>query len=338
MIQCNNSNIKLLKISYVGNRIAGEQVQVSKEVVKCDELTRNLIGRYLLSSMEYCKLYKLTHPEGLEYNRVYNLATEVFSDNTAYERVADELSYLLFQILNDKSIIGGYLFVVYFKDCLVDDKKTDALGIFKAETKDMFIKLISKGSDINLSSEQGFAINKMDRGCIIFNVAGKDGYRLAVLNKSHSKSSIKYWSEDFLCCVPVVDDYLNTQVILKAISQFVKEQDSTQLQKMFLMNRALQEAQKETLNVKELLDMVAVDDNSKQRVQEIFTSITGSRDLIPDSVKPDSVALKKTRLKSVLKLDNNFEIIFHGGDNRIETGIDKTTGLKYIKLLYELDS
>ncbi len=338
MIQCNNSNIELLKISYVGNRIAGEQVQVAKEVLKCDELTRNLIGRYLLSGIEFHQLYKLTHPEGIEYNKVYNLASEVFEDLTSFERIADELSYLLFQRANDKSIIGGYLFVVYFKGCLVDDKTADALGIFKAETKDMFIKLSSEGADIRFSSEQGFAMNKMDKGCIIFNVDGKDGYKLAILNKSHSKSSIKYWNEDFLRCVPIVGNYLNTQAVLKAIGQFIKEQDSNQLQKAFLMNISLQEAKKETLNVKELLGTVALDDESKQRVREIFTTLTGAHESMPDSITPDSVALKKTRLKSVLKLDDNFEIIFHGGDNRIETGIDKTTGLKFIKLLYELDS
>lgn len=338
MIQCNNSNIELLKISYVGNRIAGERVQVAKEVYKCDELTRNLIGRYLLSGIEYHQLYKFTHPEGLEYNKVYSFASEVFGDTTSFERIADEISYLLFQRANDKSIIGGYLFVVYFKDCLVDDKTTDALGIFKAETKDMFIKLTSEGSDISLSSEQGFAMNKMDKGCIIFNVDGNDGYRLAILNKSHSKSSIKYWNEDFLRCVSVVSDYLNTQAVLKAIGQFIKEQDSSQLQKAFLMNKSLQEAKKEYFDVKELLGTVAIDDESKQRVKEIFSTLTGCDDSMPDGIKPDYVALKKTRLKSVLKLDDNFEIIFHGGENRIETGIDKTTGLKYIKLFYELDS
>lgn len=338
MIQCNNSNIELLKINYVGNRIAGEQIQVSKEALKCEELTKNLIGRYLLSNIEYFQLYKLAHSEGLEYNKVYNLATEVFSDITTYERVADELSYLLFERVNDKSIIGGYLFVVYFKDCLVDNKTTDALGIFKAETKDMFIKLTSKGPDINISSEQGFAMNKMDRGCIIFNVAGKDGYRLAILNKSHSKSSIKYWNEDFLHCVPVVGDYLNTQAVLKAIDLFIKEQDTTQLQKSFMMNRALQETKREAIDIKELINTIAVDDESKQRVRNIFATLSGGYDSLPDSVKPDSIALKKIRLKSVLKLDDNFEVIFHGGENRIETGVDKETGMNYIKLLYEHDS
>lgn len=337
MIQCNNSNIELLKISYIGNRIAGEQVKLSKDVLQCDELTRNIIGRYLLSSIEYHQLYKLTHSEGVEYNKVYKLASEVFSDNSTFERAVDELSYLLYQKANDKSIIGGYLFVVYFKNCLVDEKTTDALGLFKAETKDMFIKLASKGSDISFSSEQGFAMNKMDKGCIIFNVDDTDGYRLAILNKSHSKSSIKYWNDDFLRCAPVVGDYLNTQAVLKALGQFIKEQDKDPLQKAVQMNKSLQEAQKETFDVKDLLEMVASDDESKQRVQELFTTLTGGNESMPDYIKPDSVALKKTRLKSVIRLDNNFEIVFHGGEDRIETGIDKTTGLKYIKLLYELD-
>lgn len=176
MIQCNNSNIELLKISYVGNRIFGEQVKLTNEAIRCDDLTKNLLGRYLLSNIEYHQLYKFTHSEGLEYNKVYALVSDIFDEKSSFEQIADDLSYLLYDKTNDKSILGGYLFIVYFKDCMVDEIKTDALGVFKAETKDIFLKLKSDGSEISLSSEQGFALNKMDKGCIIFNIEKEDGY------------------------------------------------------------------------------------------------------------------------------------------------------------------
>lgn len=338
MIQCSNSNIQILKINYVGNRISGEKVKISKEILQCDDLTRGLVGRYLLSGIEYHQLYKFTHSEGVEYNKVYSLVSEVFSDNTAFDNVANELSYLLYDRTNDKSIPGGYLFVVYMKGCMVDDVQTDAFGIFKAETRDIFLKLTSKGADISLSSEQGFAMNKVDKGCVIFNVESKDGYRFAIINKSHSKASVKYWNEDFLRCAPVAGDYLNTQAVLKAIGQFIKEQEAGQIEKALLLNKSIQEARKDTINVTDLLSQIASDDGDKSRIQELFSSFTGGDEQLPDTVIPDTTALKKTRLKSVLKLDDNFEIVFHGGENRIETGVDEATGMKYIKLLYEYDS
>ncbi len=338
MIQCSNSNIQFLKLSYVGNRISGEKVKISKEMLQCDDLTRGIVGRYLLSGIEYHQLYKFTHSEGVEYNKVYSLVSEVFNEETAFDSVANELSYFLYDKTNDKSIPGGYLFVVYMKGCMVDDVQTDALGIFKAETKDIFLKLTSKGTDISLSSEQGFALNKVDKGCVIFNVESKDGYRFSIINKSRSKASVKYWNEDFLRCVPVVGDYLNTQAVLKAIDQFVKEQEVGQLEKAFLMNKSLQEARKDTINVNDLLSQVASNDGDKIRIQELFSLYTGGNEQLPDTVNPDMTALKKTRLKSVLKLDDNFEIVFHGGENRIETGVDEATGMKYIKLLYEFYS
>lgn len=55
---------------------------------------------------------------------------------------------------------------------------------------------------------------------------------------------------------------------------------------------------------------------------------------LPSVITVNKDALKKTRLKSSLKLDDNFEISFHGGDELIETGTDPNTGLNYIKLLY----
>lgn len=338
MIQCNNSNIQYLKINYVGNRVSGEKVKISKEILQCDDLTKGLVGRYLLSGIEYHQLYKFTHSDDVEYNKVYSLVSELFNEKSAFNNVSNELSYLLYDRTNDKSIPGGYLFVVYMEGCMVDGVETDAFGIFKAETRDIFLKLTSKGTDISLSSEQGFAMNKVDKGCVIFNVEGSDGYRFAIINKSHSKASVKYWNEDFLRCIPVAGDYLNTQAVLKAIGQFVKEQEVGQIEKAFLLNKSLQEARKDTINVSDLLSQVASDDGDKSRIQELFSSYTGGNEKLPNTFKPDTTALKKTRLKSVLKLDDNFEIVFHGGENLIETGVDEATGMKYIKLLYEFDS
>ena len=110
------------------------------------------------------------------------------------------------------------------------------------------------------------------------------------------------------------------------------------MEKTFLLNKSLQEVRKDSVNVSELLSIVASDDAGKNRIQEFFSSYTGENEQLPETVKPDMTALKKTRLKSVLKLDDNFEIVFHGGENRIETGVDEATGMKYIKLLYEFDS
>ena len=338
MIQCNNSNIELLKISYVGNRISGEQVKLTNEAIRCDDLTKNLLGRYLLSNIEYHQLYKFTHPEGLEYNKVYALVSDIFDEKSSFEQIADDLSYLLYDKANDKSILGGYLFVVYFKDCMLNESRTDALGLFKAETKDIFLKLNSEGSDISLSSEQGFAMNKMDKGCIIFNIEKADGYRVAIINKSRSKSNVKYWNDDFLRCSPVSSDYLNTQAVLKAIGQFIKEQEDNQFTKAFLISKSLQEAKKDTIDVNEIMSTIKADEAGRKRIQDLYSTYTGDNEPMPNVVRPDALALKKLRLKSVLKLDDNFEIVFHGGENRIEKGVDKTTGMNYIKLLYEHDS
>ena len=105
-----------------------------------------------------------------------------------------------------------------------------------------------------------------------------------------------------------------------------------------MLNKSLHETRKDTINVSDLLSQVASDEESKSRIQELFSSYTGGNEQLPDIVNPDTSALKKTRLKSALKLDDNFEIVFHGGENRIETGVDEITGMKYIKLLYEYDS
>lgn len=45
------------------------------------------------------------------------------------------------------------------------------------------------------------------------------------------KASEKYWIKDFLGCEPVLNDYLNTQVVLNALAQYIKGQNTDSYQK-----------------------------------------------------------------------------------------------------------
>lgn len=57
---------------------------------------------------------------------------------------------------------------------------------------------------------------------------------------------------------------------------------------------------------------------------------------LADGFDISNVALKKQSniYQSVIKLDNNFHIYIHGDSDLIQNGIDKDTGMKYYRFLY----
>ena len=66
-------------------------------------------------------------------------------------------------------VITGEFYMVLFDNVVVDGEVCNALGIFKSENKDTFLKVYLKDQNFELGSQQGINIKKLDKGCIIFN-------------------------------------------------------------------------------------------------------------------------------------------------------------------------
>ena len=65
--------------------------------------------------------------------------------------------------LGDRQIKTGELYVAYFTHCLIDGHNVDAIGIFKSEHKESFIKVTDDGRSLNIETQKGININKLDK-------------------------------------------------------------------------------------------------------------------------------------------------------------------------------
>lgn len=65
-------------------------------------------------------------------------------------------------------IKGGEFYTVYFKDCILEGEIVDAIGLFKSENKDTFLKVSTLKNDFKIETVEGVNINKLDKGCLIF--------------------------------------------------------------------------------------------------------------------------------------------------------------------------
>ena len=145
-----------------------------------------------------------------------------------------ELAKHLYEQSNHPNIKGGEFYVVYFKDCILDGETIDAVGLFKSENKDTFLKVKATNNNFAINSEQGININKLDKGCLIFNTEKDNGYVVAVVDNTNRQMEAQYWIDDFLQIEQREDNYFNTESTLSMYKQFVTEQ----LPEEYELNRA----------------------------------------------------------------------------------------------------
>ena len=117
-----------------------------------------------------------------------------------------------------KKIDSGLLYVAYFRHVIVEDKDVDAIGIFKSEKPETFLKLEFSDGVYSLAYEKG--VGNITKGCLIVNVDSATGYLISLLN-SKKKSDVKYWNNDFLGIRLRNDDVNKTNQIIELCGSFI---------------------------------------------------------------------------------------------------------------------
>jgi len=112
--------------------------------------------------------------------------------------------------------------------------------IFKSELQHDFLEF-KKGDDIlEIIVRQGININKLDKGCLVFNTNTEEGYK--VLSIDNNRYDAKYWLEDFLGIEPLADENFYTKNYLKFCQNFAKDvvlPAEDKQQEVLFMNRAV---------------------------------------------------------------------------------------------------
>ena len=77
-------------------------------------------------------------------------------------------------------IKSGEFYVVYFTDCRFGGETVDAVGLFKSETRDTFLDVEEQASGLHIAAHQGINVNKLDKGCVVFNTEREAGFAVCV--------------------------------------------------------------------------------------------------------------------------------------------------------------
>jgi hypothetical protein len=346
MIEYIDCNIDRISAHHVGNKTNEEELVLSKNSLDISDLRlRELLMRFFLFPFSEPELFTFTFTDGeISLNPLYNFASQIFENKKTFHKTSSTIASYLFENAIHPQIKGGDLFVSYFSNIKIDGALTNAVGIFKSENRQSFLKL---DTDIfSLQYEDGISIEKLDKGCLIFDVEKENGYRVCIVDKSNKSGEAQYWKDDFLKLKPCSDSFHHTKDFLSIAKKFVtyqiaEEFEVTKADQIDLLNRSIdyfkthesfdkKEFEKEVFHHAEVIKSFRKFENQFKQESEI--DIEDNFEISIRAVKSQAKVFK-----SVLKLDRNFHIYIHGDKELIQKGVDKD-GRKYYKIYYENES
>lgn len=348
MISFFEATLKSLSVHHTGNKLLEEYYKLSDHpLALSDELMSNLLMQFFLKPFEKTnEVYRLFHPsDNLHLNDVFHFVSGIFEENEMFHAYSQQLAKNLYDVANHPKIKSGEFYVVLFEKVQIEGEQLDAIGIFKSETKDTYLKVFPKDDGFNISYEQdGISINKLDKGCLIFNTDKEKGYKVVVFDQTKSVNDAAfYWKDEFLKVIIRNDNYNQTNTLMSVYKSFVTQKlDDTyeveKADKVDLLNKGLKYfKEKETFDIDEFKaevignEKAGVDfENYKENyAAEYETPILSTFEISDSAVK------KQTKsFKNVIKLDKNFSVQVHGSRDMIVKGYDDEKALNYYKLYF----
>jgi hypothetical protein len=342
MLNINEIAIEHLIVHHIGSKPEEEGVLLSKSpLVLDDEPTRELFMNYLLSPFKAGEYYHLTHESDISLNDVYAIASTIFDDPGSFSEQSVNLANHLYEQSAHPKIKTGEFYVVYFSNCVIEGEVVDALGLFKSESKETFLKVANNGDGFEISYDAGINVNKLDKGCMIFNFEREKGYLLAIVDTINKGAEAQYWRDSFLNIKARKDEYHQTKSYLDMCKTFVLEQvpkefDVSKADQADFLNKSATYLKKNDEN--EFASQVIKQPEVLESFKEYKKQYQAENDVeITDEFAISEPAVKKQSkvFKSVIKLDKNFHIYVHGNSEYIVKGFDEKTGMHYYQLYFK---
>ncbi len=339
MIYTEYIKIKSCIVHLVGNKSADQGLTLSNEAINLDESTGKILEKYILGQVTTDGYYKFWHESDIELNELYSYSKRCFADNEEFVAVSQQIAKHLYSCSTHPKIKLGELCVVLFRNVIIDGVTCEALGIFKSENKDTFLKMVSKGERTDIYSETGININKLDKAAVIFNAQADNGYWVTVIDRTNKASEAKYWNDDFLKVRPCNNSYNQTENLIAMTRAFVSHlpEEGSKKDKALMVQRSIEAVKAPAVRFKNYARDVFKDEELARQFEEYTRKrVEDDGVVFDDKITISATAVKKkaTTSLTMVKLDENFDIRIHGGEHLIEQGYDEERGMKYYKLFF----
>jgi hypothetical protein len=325
----------------VGNKNKGEHLLTSTSTTPLDDEMHSLMKEYFLKPFRSKEeaYYSFYHDEDLEFHELYAFAKAIFSTPASLLDNSKKIAKHLYQQSEHPHIRSGEVYVCYMEGLMLDNEKTDAIGIFKSEIKQEFLQFEESEEDLKMILQKGVNLNKLDKGAIIFNREEQQGYK--ILSVDSNRYDAKYWLESFLGVDVFEDENFFTKKYLKFCQDFAKDvvlPAEDKKEEVMFMNRAVNHFAKnddfeetaflnETFENPELIPEFKnykVEKGPKYSIEDVSTF----------PISNTAVSAARKGIKSVINLDTQVQIKMDftnssSAEKYIEKGWDEERQMYY---------
>ncbi|GAA4847044.1 nucleoid-associated protein [Algivirga pacifica] len=348
MLDLSNVKLKNIALHKVGNKVQDEPLSLGEYELQLEEDSaahKGIMEYFLKPFKDGGKYHFWDESEDVNVNEMYGFAKRLFANPfDEFVLQSQNMAKHLYRTSTHPKIKGGDFFVAYLEDCIVDGDVVDAIGLFKSENKERFLKVSEKDQGMfGVAQEEGVNIKKLDKGCLIIKSEEEKGYKVLLKDSPRKSVEAQYWKESFLALTPRQDSFYHTQNYLNICKGFVEEvfnedHNVDKPDQMDLLNRSLKYfAEKDEFNAIEFENEVI----EEPKVIDAFTDYREEYQerfelpVYPEfNIDPMAVKRSKKDFKSVLKLDQKIQISVSGNEHNIEKGYDPEKEMNYYIVYY----
>ena len=368
MLELFNTQIESLSIHQIGNMQKGEPIFLSQQAYLLNDQITSILKEYFLKPFRDKEenYMHFVNETSLEFNEMFGIASEIFSNPSTIHNHSLRIAQLLYEQSNHPHIKSGELYVAYLSHITLDNVKVEAIGIFKSEMKQNFLQFEQSQNQLDILLEEGVNVNKLDKGCLIFNANEEEGYK--ILSVDSNRYDTKYWTEQFLGIDALADDAFFTKKYLKMCQDFAKEvvlPTEGKQEEILFMNRAVNHFAKndefeETHFLNEVLgDKVFKKEFASEEDEDEQFPREGYIDLIPEfknfkenkgkkyyiedvssfPIVNKAVSDMRKKIKNTIELDTNIQIQLdfinpESAEKFVEKGWDEERGMFYYLIYF----
>jgi len=344
MLNFKNSELQQLVVHHVGNKTDNEGIKTSSSETNVDKEIKLLLNKFFLKPFKPSSFYQFAHSSDIGLNEIYNYASSIFTDPESLFLQSINIAKHLYDCSTHPMIKGGELYICLFEDCVIEDEVCDAIGIFKSENKETYLKVYPSKGDFTIEKEEGININKLDKGCLIFDTEKDQGYKVAIIDNTNKGEEARYWKDDFLGLKPCENTFYHTKNYINLCKDFVEETfaGTAKVDQLDLVNNSVEYFNNnEQFNIREFEEKV-------MQAPEIISSFETYKEQYAEEkqipvydefdISAPAVKYSKKFIRSVIKLDKNFHVYVHGNSDKIEKGYDDETQQHFYTLYFKEES
>jgi hypothetical protein len=350
MINLFGAHISSLSIHRVGNKINNEPIFLSDDIYKADDELTPLLKEYFLKPFREKEenYFQFIHESDLEFHELFSISSKIFdAPNSIHEQSKIITKYLYDQSLHPH-IKAGEVYIVHFENIQIDNEKVDAIGIFKSEIKQDFLQFLEKENQLDTKLEHGVNLNKLDKGCLIFNVKKEEGYK--ILSVDSNRYDTRYWLESFLGVDALQDDNFHTKKYLKFCQDFAKDvvlPAEDKKEEVLFMNRAVNHfAKNDSFEESNFINEVISNPDLIPEFKHYKTEQAPKykiEDLTEFPIANTAVTAARKKIKSVINLDTNIQIKLDfinsdSADKFVEKGWDEEKQMYYYLVYFNKEN